>query len=291
MKRFVRPGAFLLLAALLFCLSGCYSGNIDQYFSLPMASEEYRQLQSLIDEELASGSEYAAPIHGSYRQSVQLSDVDGDGADDQWGMGNGVFQPDGLFTRAQLAQTLWRMGGSLTARGCSFPDVDPSAWYYDAVMWAVKNGVTVGITPTVFAPLEACNRAQMVEFLWNAAGKPAATIKAVPFTDVPDAAWYEDALLWAYEAGIVAGTTSTTFSPAKECTRAEMVCFLVRLLSDGATDNMPFVDVPASAWYYNEVQWAWANGLTVGTSATTFSPDKVCNRAEAVEFLYNAFAE
>ena len=95
----------------------------------------------------------------------------------------------------------------------------------------------------------------------------------------------------AYEAGIVAGTTSTTFSPAKECTRAEMVCFLVRLLSDGATDNMPFVDVPVSAWYYNEVQWAWANGLTVGTSATTFSPDKVCNRAEAVEFLYNAFAE
>ena len=75
MKRFVRPGAFLLLAALLFCLSGCYSGNIDQYFSLPMASEEYRQLQSLIDEELASGSEYAAPIHGSYRQSVQLSDA------------------------------------------------------------------------------------------------------------------------------------------------------------------------------------------------------------------------
>ena len=82
MKRFVRPGAFLLLAALLFCQSGCYSGNIDQYFSLPMASEEYRQLQSLIDEELASGSEYAAPIHGSYRQSVQLSDVDGDGADE-----------------------------------------------------------------------------------------------------------------------------------------------------------------------------------------------------------------
>ena len=82
MKRFVRPGAFLLFAAMLFCLSGCYSGNIDQYFSLPMASEEYRQLQSLIDEELASGSEYAAPTHGSYRQSVQLSDVDGDGADE-----------------------------------------------------------------------------------------------------------------------------------------------------------------------------------------------------------------
>ena len=176
-----------------------------------------------------------------------------------------------------------------------FDDVAEGAWYYDAVMWAVKNGVTVGMTPTMFAPLEACNRAQMVEFLWNAVGKPAATITSVPFTDVPESGsagyWYEDSLLWAYEAGIVAGTTDTTFSPDKVCTRAEMVCFLVRLLSDGATDKMPFVDVPASAWYYNEVQWAWANGLTVGTSATTFSPDKVCTRAEAVEFLYNAFAE
>ena len=76
-----------------------------------------------------------------------------------------------------------------------FVDVAEGAWYYDAVMWAVKNGVTAGMTPTVFAPLEACNRAQMVEFLWNAAGKPTATIKAVPFTDVPGAAWYEDALL------------------------------------------------------------------------------------------------
>ena len=176
-----------------------------------------------------------------------------------------------------------------------FDDVAEGAWYYDAVMWAVKNGVTAGMTPTTFVPDGSCTRAQMVEFLWNAAGKLTATIKSVPFTDVPESGsagyWYEDALLWAYEAGIVAGTTDTTFSPDKVCTRAEMVCFLVRLLSDGATDNMPFVDVPASAWYYNEVQWAWANGLTVGTSATTFSPDKVCTRAEAVEFLYNAFAK
>ncbi len=82
MKRFVRPGAFLLSVIMLFCLSGCYSGNIDQYFSLPMASEEYRQLQSLIDAELSSGSEYAAPTRGSYRQSVQLQDVDGDGTDE-----------------------------------------------------------------------------------------------------------------------------------------------------------------------------------------------------------------
>ena len=169
-------------------------------------------------------------------------------------------------------------------------------WFYNSVMWAVKNGVTVGTTPTTFEPYTACTRAQMIEFLWNAVGKPAATIKSVPFTDVPESGsddyWYEASLLWAYEAGIVAGTNDgSTFSPDQVCTRAEMISFIARLLSDGATDNMPFVDVPASAWYYNEVQWAWANGLTVGTSATTFSPDKACNRAEAVEFLYNAFAE
>ena len=137
----------------------------------------------------------------------------------------------------------------------------------------------------------------MIEFLWNAVGKPAATIKSVPFTDVPESGsddyWYEDSLLWAYEAGIVAGTSDgSTFSPDQVCTRAEMISFIARLLSDGATADMPFVDVPASAWYYNEVQWAWANGLTVGTNdGTTFSPDNACIRAEAVEFLYNAFAE
>ena len=170
-------------------------------------------------------------------------------------------------------------------------------WFYNSVMWAVKNGVTVGTTPTTFEPYTACTRAQMIEFLWNAVGKPAATIKSVPFTDVPESGsddyWYEDSLLWAYEAGIVAGTNDgSTFSPDQVCTRAEMISFIARLLSDGATADMPFVDVPASAWYYNEVQWAWANDLTVGTNdGTTFSPDNACIRAEAVEFLYNAFAE
>ena len=180
--------------------------------------------------------------------------------------------------------------------GPKFVDVAEGDWFYNSVMWAVENGVTVGTTATTFEPTKGCTRAEMVEFLWNAAGQPEATIKTVNFTDVPasgsDDFWYEESLLWAVESGIVAGTNDgTTFSPNQVCSRAEMVSFLARLLADGATDDMPFVDVPASAWYYNEVLWAWVNGLTNGTTATTFSPDKTCTRAEAVEFLYNAFAE
>ena len=181
--------------------------------------------------------------------------------------------------------------------GPKFVDVAEGDWFYNSVMWAVENGVTVGTTATTFEPTKGCTRAEMVEFLWNAAGQPKATIKTVNFTDVPasgsDDFWYEESLLWAVDSGIVAGTNDgTTFSPNQVCSRAEMVSFLARLLADGATDDMPFVDVPASAWYYNEVLWAWVNGLTTGTNdGTTFSPDKTCTRAEAVEFLYNAFAK
>ena len=180
--------------------------------------------------------------------------------------------------------------------GPKFVDVAEGDWFYNSVMWAVENGVTVGTTATTFEPAKTCTRAEMVEFLWNAAGQPKATIKTVNFTDVPasgsDDFWYEESLLWAVDSGIVAGTTATTFSPNQDCSRAEMISFIARLLANGATNDMPFVDVPASAWYYNEVLWAWANGLTVGTNdGTTFSPDKTCTRAEAVEFLYNAFAE
>ena len=112
------------------------------------------------------------------------------------------------------------------------------------------------------------------------------------FVDVAEGDWFYNSVMWAVENGVTVGTTATTFSPNQDCSRAEMISFIARLLANGATDDMPFVDVPASAWYYNEVLWAWANGLTVGTNdGTTFSPDKTCTRAEAVEFLYNAFAE
>ena len=147
MKRFVRPGAFLLLAALLFCLSGCYSGNIDQYFSLPMASEEYRQLQSLIDEELASGSEYAAPIHGSYRQSVQLSDVDGDGADEALAF----FRDAAKNPKINIYDSEngeYRLALSISGEGSSIGRIDYSDLTGDGqkellVSWQISSGLSV----------------------------------------------------------------------------------------------------------------------------------------------------
>ena len=147
MKRFVRPGAVLLLAALLFCLSGCYSGNIDQFFSLPMASEEYRQLQSLIDEELASGSEYAAPTHGSYRQSVQLSDVDGDGADEALAF----FRDAAKNPRINIYDSEngeYRLVLSLSGEGSSIVRIDYADLTGDGrkellVSWQISAGVSV----------------------------------------------------------------------------------------------------------------------------------------------------
>lgn len=147
MKRFVRPGAFLLLAALLFCLSGCYSGNIDQYFSLPMASEEYRQLQSLIDEELASGSEYAAPIHGSYRQSVQLSDVDGDGADEALAF----FRDAAKNPKINIYDSEngeYRLARSISGEGSSIGRIDYADLTGDGqkellVSWQISSGLSV----------------------------------------------------------------------------------------------------------------------------------------------------
>lgn len=147
MKRFVRPGAFLLLAALLFCLSGCYSGNIDQYFSLPMASEEYQQLQSLIDEELASGSEYAAPTHGSYRQSVQLSDVDGDGVDEALAF----FRDGGKNPKINIYSSEngeYQLVLSLSGEGSSIGRIDYADLTGDGqkellVSWQISSGVSV----------------------------------------------------------------------------------------------------------------------------------------------------
>ena len=147
MKRFVRPGAFLLLAALLFCPSGCYSGNIDQYFSLPMASEEYRQLQSLIDEELASGSEYAAPIHGSYRQSVQLSDVDGDGADEALAF----FRDAAKNPKINIYDSEngeYRLALSISGEGSSIGRIDYADLTGDGqkellVSWQISSGLSV----------------------------------------------------------------------------------------------------------------------------------------------------
>ena len=178
-----------------------------------------------------------------------------------------------------------------------FSDITKGAWYYDAVIWAVDNNITVGTSNTTFEPAKACTRAEMIEFLWNAAGQPkAATTKAVPFTDVPESGdpnfWYEDALLWAYEKDIAAGTgDGSTFAPNATCTRAEAAAFIQRQLKGETKDGMSFTDVSNGDWFYEDVLGAWSKGVAIGTSTTTFSPLKTCTRAEVVEMLHNVFAK
>ncbi len=169
-----------------------------------------------------------------------------------------------------------------------FVDVREGEYYYDAVLWAVENGITAGTSATTFSPTVGCTRAQVVTFLWRTAGEPAPTTSNNPFTDVAKGTYYYSAVLWAVEKGITAGTSATTFSPDDTCTRAQIVTFLWRYKGqpEPIAANNPFNDVYKSAYYAKAVLWAAENGVTSGTSASTFSPDDTCTRAQVVTFLY-----
>ena len=172
-----------------------------------------------------------------------------------------------------------------------FTDVPEGEWYYDSVMWAVQSGVTEGTSETTFSPAEQCKRAHVVTFLWRAAGCPEPKTTVNPFTDVPEDAFYYKAVLWAVENKITEGTSENTFSPADDCMRVHVVTFLYRAMGKPPvnTTTSPFSDVPADSWFAAPVLWAVENDITNGTSETTFSPGKICNRAEVVTFLYRAY--
>ena len=173
-----------------------------------------------------------------------------------------------------------------------FVDVDDSAYYADAVAWAIAHDpvITNGTDSTHFSPDASCTRAQMVTFLWRAAGQPAPAAEA-PFTDVAADAYYAQAVAWAYASGITKGTSETEFSPDATVTRAQVVTLLYRYEQASATGGAnQFTDVAEGAYYYDAVLWANANNITNGTSATTFSPDSDCTRAQIVTFLYRAMA-
>ena len=169
-----------------------------------------------------------------------------------------------------------------------FVDVPTGAYYYDAVAWAVENGVTNGTSATTFGPDVTCTRAQMVTFLWRAAGSPEPETTVNPFTDVSESAYYYEAVLWAVERGITNGTSATTFSPDATVTRGQTVTFLWRDTGSPAAAGTAFTDVAVDAYYTAAVSWAANEGITSGTSATTFSPDNACTRAQIVTFLYRA---
>lgn len=181
----------------------------------------------------------------------------------------------------------WTQNGG-TAQN-PFVDVKEGAYYYDAVLWAVEQKITSGTSATTFSPEASCTRAQMVTFLWRAAGSPKVENGKNPFADVKADAYYYDAVLWAVEKGVTSGTSATTFSPDATVTRGQTVTFLYRNAgSPEVSGTMPFTDVEADAYYAKAVQWAMQQKITTGTSETTFSPMSDCTRGQIVTFLYRA---
>ena len=174
-----------------------------------------------------------------------------------------------------------------------FQDVPSDAYYFEAVNWAVANNVTNGTSETTFEPNVGCTRAQVVTFLWRAAGQPEPTEGTNPFTDVKEGTYYYKAVLWAVEKGITNGTSETTFDPDETCTRAQIVTFLWRREGKPAPTgaNNPFADVKPSAYFGSAVLWAVEKGITNGTSETTFEPNEDCTRAQVVTFLFRAYRD
>ena len=169
-----------------------------------------------------------------------------------------------------------------------FDDIDKDAYYYDAIKWAVANGVTNGMSETEFMPDGPCTRGQIVTFLWRAAGKPAPTTTNNPFVDVNEKDYYYEAVLWAVENGITNGMSETEFMPELTCTRAHGITFLYRAMGKAVDAKAEFSDVPADAYYAQAVAWAAANGVTNGVSEELFAPDSACTRVQIVTFLYRA---
>ena len=200
--------------------------------------------------------------------------------------GNGQFTFIMPGSKVEIAATFMEDNSVLNF----FYDVPNEAYYFEAVKWAVAQEITDGVGGNLFAPDQPCTRAQIVTFLWRAAGCPEPK-RAGSFSDVSEGSYYAKAVAWAAETGITGGTGEGRFSPDAACTRGEIVTLLYRYLQskgEGFTGNwmflLPFTDVPE--WCYEAVAWCYMKNITEGTSATTFSPDDPCTRGQIVTLLY-----
>lgn len=279
------------------------SGNDYDYISGEILTREYtvgtapwRNLSSNI-ENVKNSPEYAALTE----EICWLIDAWQFCIEDEWSICNlGFLRLAGIYgtlCRFHVWTNPVNIGNGNTEYTCSrcghgtivhtprhFNDVPEDAYYAPAVDWAVENGVTNGTSDSTFSPNAKCTRAQIVTFLWAAAGKPEME-PTDHFSDVPDNAWYAEAVSWAYAEGITNGTGRASFSPNKVCTRAEIVTMLWRANGSPESDTQTrFADV--HGWYEKAVAWAVENGITAGTRADTFSPDQVCTRAQAVTFIW-----
>ena len=171
-----------------------------------------------------------------------------------------------------------------------FTDVPLGEWFTDAVLWAVEHGITNGTSDTTFSPGKGCTRGQVATFLWRAFGSIAPKITVNPFDDVKDGEYYYNPVLWAVENGVTNGASKDAFGPKNTCTRGQVVTFLWRAAGspEPKSKTNPFTDVKTTDYFYKAVLWAVENGITNGTSDTTFSPGNTCTRAHVVTFLYRA---
>ena len=195
---------------------------------------------------------------------------------------------NGKFTFTMPASKVTVSAEFAEIKAMDFVDVPSSAYYYDAVKWAAKESITGGIGGGLFGPDQPCTRAHIVTFLWRAAGSPEPK-STVSFADVPADSYYAKAVAWAVENGITLGTGDGTFSPDATCTRAQSVTFLYRALGTAPSTANGFTDVATDAFYADAVAWAVENGVTNGTTDSTFSPDNGCTRAQIVTFLFRAY--
>ncbi len=265
--------------------------RIDFDYTVPYPGAEYRSVRLYIvadGKEYETGTDFAmVHYHRDITKVVEPTCTEkgytqhgctcGEGAyRDNYTAALGHDFKDGVCTRC---------GADLASL---FVDVAKGSYCYNAVQWAVTNGVTAGTDSTHFAPNAGCTRAQVVTFLWRAAGEPKSNAN-VSFVDVKEGSYYYEAVKWAVENKITAGTDATHFAPNATCTRGQVVSFLYR--ADGSPDvstASSFVDVAPTSYCYNAVNWAVMNKVTAGTDASHFSPNATCTRGQVVTFLYRA---
>ena len=230
------------------------------------------------------------PDSGYVLETITATDKNGNGLK-LTDKGNGKYTFTMPASKVEIKVTFMEDNSVLNF----FYDVPNDAYYYEAVKWAAENGITGGIGSSLFAPNQPCTRAQIVTFLWRAAGSPVVNY-LMPFTDVDEGAYYAEAVRWAASTGIVTGLTETTFGTDSVCTRAQAAAMLYRCAQaqgKGFTGawmfHLPFTDVPE--WAYESVAWCYMNGVTTGVNETAFAPGNDCTRAQIVTFLWRAFSK
>ncbi len=231
-----------------------------------------------------SAGQYGVSGHGSTPAGTQTGNTNTNNTDGNYNDWGNAFLSfvNGLFGGQSSSNSSTPSSSGVAG----FRDVAADSYYANAVTWGVSRGIVQGTSANTFSPDQGCTRGQIVTFLWRAAGAPQVS-GSNPFGDVSSSDYCCQACVWAVRQGVAQGTGANTFSPNRTCTRAEAMAFLWRAAgSPSVGGSSGFSDVPSGEYYAAAVTWAHRNGIAEGTSATTFSPNQTCTRAQIIEFIY-----